>query len=228
MPTKRLVLLGLALILAVVGCGGTTLSPTPAPTSCPTPVFDPSASPPRVIPSCVIITHDQPTQSPTPSASGSLEAWDGFAELTSTAVYPNNDTCKDGWNVAFRFAVDAAGTVEGSGTADLTSPPVCLSMGGADPAALSWRHVEYRVTGLRAVSEVTLTFTLTSYTPEGAASMAGLHAMVSAAGGVPTPVAIPTAAGRGQGPVKWQFASGNPAAIYTASGTMTVTCGACR
>lgn len=100
---------------------------------------------------------------------------------------------------------------------------------GADPGALSWRHVEYRVTGHRSASEVALIFTLTSYTPDGTASMAGLHAMVAAPGsGGGTPVVITTAAGRGQGPVKWQFASGNPAATYTASGTMTVTCGACR
>lgn len=228
MPRKRLLALFGSLVLVAIGCGGATVSPTSVPTGCPTSVPGANGSPSPLVSPCLILATELPTQSPTPSASGSLEAWDGFAELTSTAVYPNNDTCKDGWKVAFRFAVDAAGTVEGSGTADLTSPPVCPAMGGVDPAALSWRHVEYRVTGHRAVSEVTLTFTLTSYTPEGSASMAGLHAMVSAAGAGPAPVALPTAAGRGQGPVKWQFASGNPAATYTASGTMTVTCGACR
>ena len=135
----------------------------------------------------------------------------GQAEINSAAVYPNNDTCRDGWTLVFHFEVDAAGTVRGRGTADLTSPPVCPFMIGVDPAALSWRHIEYTVTGHRSATDVELTFTLGPYEPAGGASMAGLAAMFP---GPPAPrgapVTIPTAAGHGQGPVKWQFASGDP------------------
>jgi hypothetical protein len=177
----------------------------------------------------VILGTERPTQSPATPSTASTEAWDGQAEIASSAVYPNNDTCRDGWTLVFHFDVDAPGTVRGRGTADLTSPPVCPFIIGVDPAALSWRHIEYTVTGHRSPSEVTLTFVLERWEPDGSATMAGLAAMFEGPpAGRGAPVAIPTAAGRGHGPVRWQFGSGNPPATYATSGTMTITCGACR
>jgi hypothetical protein len=102
-------------------------------------------------------------------------------------------------------------------------------MVGTNPADLSWQNVAFKVLGNRSAGAAELRFALVGYEPAGSATMAGFAAMF---GGVTipdggAPVTIPIQGRTGVAPGSWQFESGNPAAVYSAAGTITINCTAC-
>jgi hypothetical protein len=190
----------------------------------------PNGSPSPATSPCVVGA----TSLPTAGASGTaaaLEEWHGQGEIVSTAVYPSpdKDTCTDGWTVIFTFSVDGDGMVRGTGTGTLTSPPSCPFMIGTDPAALSWKTVAFNVLGVRSTSAAELRFALVGTEPAGSATMAGFSAMF---GGITIPeggppVTIPIVGPGGSATGTWQFESGNPPAVYSATGPIVIECTAC-
>jgi hypothetical protein len=234
MPTRRpgphiSALVGIALV--VVACGGATRDSGAPTADCTTLAPGSPGSPsPNTTPCVIGAVTAPPTIGPSGSTAA-IEEWLGQAEIDSKAVYPSpdSDTCQDGWTLTFDFAVDAEGKVQGTGTGVLTSAPVCPFMIGTDPAAVSWRTVAFNVLGNRSPSGLELRFALVSSEPAGTATMAGFSAMfggVTVPDGGP-PVTVPVVGRSGQAVGSWQFESGNPAAVYSATGPIAVKCSAC-
>ena len=130
----------MSLLLLAASCGGTTVEV--APSLCATVTPGPDGS---------------PTPTPTPCPAGATgapnettgelagESWEGTAEVTSLVVYPGPDaTCQDGWDLEFTFVASVDGTIDGVGTADLTTPPTCSFPINDVPTVA---HVEYQVLG---------------------------------------------------------------------------------
>jgi hypothetical protein len=150
------------------------------------------------------------------------EVWKGAANITSSAVYPEGGvSCQDGWELDFTFGVSGEGTIEGQGTADLTSGPTCPF-----PIGPSLEHYEYRVLGEETEGGFSIRFALETFGPAGGAEYAGFVSMFGfpapPSGGPPVSVAVSGTSGTGQG--SWRFESGNPPATYSANGTITIEC----
>lgn len=222
--TSALVVLGL--LLGACG-GGAGKSAAPTASCLPT---DPgtSVSP---SPTCIVGTATPQPSAGASAPEGIVEEWVGSAEVSSTVLYPgpNRDTCEDGWTLSFAFSVDGGGNLQGSGTSTLSSPPVCPFMVGTDPATLSWRSTRFNVLGTRSATGVDLRLALVGFEPPTGATMAGFAAMFGAPavpeGGPPVSIPIVNRAGEAEG--SWQFESGNPTAVYSASGTFAIECTAC-
>ena len=158
------------------------------------------------------------------------DVWSGTTTVTSTVVYPGPDmaTCRDSWDLKFNFVVGAQGTISGSGTGDLASPPDCSF--GPGMASQSIQHAEISVLGEKTASGFSLRFALVNWGPAGRATVAGL-ASVFGGGRIPTggqaavSIAVVGKSGSGQG--TWQIQSGNPPATYSANGAVTVVCPTC-
>jgi hypothetical protein len=210
--------------LAAVACGGGAGGQAAPTTSCATLVPGADGSPSPTTTPCVLGATGDPTTSPG-GTTASGEDWQGHADISSSAVYPNGDTCRDGWTLTFGFSVDADGKVHGAGTADLTSDPVCPF----PITAGSWMHVNYNVLGDRSANAVDVHFAMVSYEPVTGVTWAGFHAVFGSPavpeGGPPVTISIVDQGGHGQG--SWQFESGNPAAVYSATGPVSIACTGC-
>lgn len=153
------------------------------------------------------------------------EVWKGTATITSTAVYPEGGgTCRDGWALEFTFAASPEGTIDGQGTADLTSGPTCPFPIDDVPSA---GHVEYQVLGEKTAGGFSLRFALAAPGFSNGATLAGFFSIfdvpASPAGGPPVAVAVSGTNGTGQG--TWQYLSEvPPPAKYSANGTITLEC----
>jgi hypothetical protein len=150
------------------------------------------------------------------------EVWEGSANITSSAVYPEGSgSCQDGWELDFTFGVSDEGTIEGQGKADLTSGPTCPF-----PVGPSYELYEYRVLGEETVGGFSIRFALETFGPAGGAEYAGFVSMFGfpapPSGGPPVSVAVSGTSGTGQG--SWRFESGNPPATYSAKGKITIEC----
>jgi hypothetical protein len=147
--------------------------------------------------------------------------WKGSAEVTSFVQYPEGSAnCEDGWELAFTFAADAQGTIQGTGTADLSAGPTCTF-----PVGPAVQHVEYLVSGERDATGFSLRFTLGTWTPSGnEAFYAGAPAMWSGYPGCPAPVSIAVSGSSGTGQGTWRCQSGSPPATYGASGPFEAEC----
>jgi hypothetical protein len=157
------------------------------------------------------------------------ECWKGSAKITSSAVYPDaaSNTCRDGWKVEFAFAASPEGTIDGQGTAELTSGPTCPF---PTTGVQSWEHVEFRVLGEETSGGFSLRFALGAWKPADGATLAGFGSMFGnpalPSGGPPVVVAVSGTSGVGEG--MWQFQSGNPPAAYSANGTIAIECATCE
>lgn len=231
MPRHRAARLTIALVLGLLvgACGGGAVDSAAPTASCSTtgPGTDVSPSP-----TCIVVAAT-PQLTAGPSAPEAVvEEWVGSADVSSTVLYPgpNRDSCVDGWTLTFAFSVDGEGKLQGSGTSALSSPPVCPFMVGTDPAALSWRSTEYTVLGNRSATGVDLRFALVGFEPPTGATIAGFAAMFGSQavpeGGPPVSIPIVNRAGEAEG--SWQFQSGNPAAVYSASGPFSIECTSCE
>jgi hypothetical protein len=166
------------------------------------------------------------------------KVWKGKARVTSSVVYPGpaSPTYRDGWELEFTFVVGSDGTIEGQGTAELTSAPTCSPIGWCPPPAMvassSLTHIEYQVLGEETEAGFSLRFgrvrfdeSIHKATVAGFASMFGAG-WRSPSGGTPVFVAVSGTSGTGQG--MWQFRSGNPPATYSANGKITLECVTCE
>jgi hypothetical protein len=156
------------------------------------------------------------------------ECWQGTANVTSSAVYPDaaHSTCRDGWQLDFAFAASPEGTIDGQGTAELTSGPTCPF----PIPAISSTHVDYQVLGEETAGGFSLRFALSGETVDGA-FFAGFYSVfgnpASPSGGPPVVVAVSGTSGTGEG--MWQFQSEvPPPATYSANGTITIECATCE
>lgn len=158
------------------------------------------------------------------------ETWKGTANITSSAVYPDGSTCRDGWKLEFTFGVSPEGTIEGQGTAELTSGPTCPF-----PIIVpSFEQLEYQVLGEETAGGFSLRFAQAHFELAPGATNAGFFSMFqfdntgqSPSGGPPVFVAVSGTSGTGQG--MWQFQSGiTPQATYSANGTITIECVTCE
>jgi hypothetical protein len=150
------------------------------------------------------------------------QCWEGTANIASSAVYPEGSaTCEDGWELEFTFVASTEGTIDGQGTAELTSGPTCPF-----PIGPSLEHHEYRVLGEETAGGFSIRFALGNFGPAGGAEYAGFSSMFGnpapPSGGSPVSVAVSGTSGTGEG--RWQFESGNPPATYSANGTITIEC----
>lgn len=155
------------------------------------------------------------------------EVWKGTANVTSSVVvYTGGGTCRDGWELEFTFVASAEGTIDGQGTAELTSAPTCPF----PITSPSWNHVEYQVLGEETAGGFSLPFALGAWEPADGANWAGFSSMFGLpalpSGGLPVAVAVWGTSGTGQG--VWQFQSGTPSATYSANGTITLECVNCE
>lgn len=222
---RFVVAISLFLLLAASCGGGGTEEATPTPT-CTTVTPGPDGSPtPTPTPCLVGATGAPPTAEPTGEPVG--ESWKGTANVTSSAVYPEGGgTCRDGWELEFTFVASAEGTINGQGTAELTSTPTCPF----PITSPSWKHVEYQVLGEETAGGFTLRFALGAWEPADGANWAGFSSMFGLpalpSGGPPVVVAVSGTSGTGQG--MWQFQSGTPPATYSANGTITLECVSCE
>jgi hypothetical protein len=155
------------------------------------------------------------------------QCWEGTATIATSAVYPEGGTsCQDGWELEFTFVVTGEGTIDGLGTADLTSTPTCSFP--IDPTP--WQdHAEYRVLGEETAGGFSLRFALAppGLTPNAGAQVGGLASIFSVpaspSGGPPVAVAVSGNSGTGRG--MWQFET---TATYSANGTIEVECVTCE
>lgn len=214
----------MSLVLLAASCGGGTTVEV-APSLCATVSPGPDGS---------------PTPTPTPCPAGATgapnettgelagESWEGTAEVTSLVVYPGPDaTCQDGWDLEFTFVASVDGTIDGVGTADLTTPPTCSFPINDVPTVA---HVEYQVLGEASAGGFVLRFALaTSGLPNAGATLAGFFSIFSVpaspTGGPPVGITVSGTSGTGQG--AWLFESGNPPAAYSANGTILIDCVTC-
>ncbi len=189
----------------------------PGPDGSPTPTSTP----------CVVgATEAPPTAEPTAAPVG--ETWKGAALINSSAVNPNadNSTCRDGRELEFAFVTRTEGTIEGQGTAELTSAPTCPF----PISSPSWKHVEYQVLGEEDGGGFSLRFALVGFEPADGTTWAGFTSMFGIprmpSGGPPVAVAVSGTIGTGQG--AWQVESGTPPATYEANGTIRLECVTCE
>jgi hypothetical protein len=150
------------------------------------------------------------------------QCWKGTATIASSAVYPEGGgACQDGWGLEFTFVAPAEGTIDGQGTAELTSGPTCPF-----PVGPSLQHYGYQVLGEETAGGFSIRFALENFGPAGGAEYAGFTSMFGnpglPSGGPPVAVAVSGTTGTGQG--EWRFRSGNPPATYSANGTITIEC----
>ena len=151
--------------------------------------------------------------------------WKGTAVVTSTAVYPQGGgTCRDGWKLDFAFTESAEGTIDGQGTAELTSGPTCPFPINDVPSAA---HVEYQVLGEKTAGGFSIRFALAAPGFSNGATLAGFFSIfdvpASPSGGPPVAIAVSGTSGTGEG--TWQYLSEvPPPAVYSAEGTLQVTC----
>ncbi len=223
---RFVVAISLFLLLAA-GCGGGgTEEATPTPT-CTTVTPGPDGSPtPTPTPCLVGATGAPPSAEPTGEPVG--ESWKGTANVTSSAVYPEGGgTCRDGWELEFTFVASPEGTIDGQGTAELTSGPTCPFPINDVPSVA---HVEYQVLGEETSGGFSLRFALATSGFAYGATLAGFFSIFSVpaspSGGPPVAVAVSGTSGTGQG--MWQFQSGTPPATYSANGTITLECVSCE
>jgi hypothetical protein len=149
------------------------------------------------------------------------EVWTGTANITSSAVYPDGATCLDGWDLAFSFAASSEGTIEGQGTAELTSGPTCPFPINVQP----FTHVEYLIAGEQTAGGFSIRFEPGDVQPSGGQAFLGGFPPTVWCCGVPVEVAVSGSSGTGQG--AWQFLSGDPPATYSADGEFTIECVTC-
>jgi hypothetical protein len=114
--------------------------------------------------------------------------------------------------------VSADGTIDGQGTADLTSTPTCNFP--IDPVPFINRH-EYRLSGEETADGFSLRFVLVSKEPAGGIEVGGLPSIYTDE----TPVEIAVSGNSGTGQGMWLFQSGVLTA--TAEGTVTLECVSC-
>lgn len=217
---RFVVAISLFLLLAASCGGGGTEEATPTPT-CTTVTPGPDGSPtPTPTPCLVGATGAPPTAEPTGEPVG--ESWKGTANVTSSAVWPDAGTCRDGWALEFTFGVGSDGTIDGQGTGGLTSAPTCPF-----PITIpSWDHVEIQVLGEETAGGFSLRFALVSFEPADGATYAGFHSMFGGGSlplvGSPVVVAVSGTSGTGQG--MWQI----EASASSANGTITIECVTCE
>lgn len=209
----------LSLLAASCGGGGTEeAAPTP---TCTTVTPGPDGSPtPTPTPCLLGATGASPSAEPTGEPVG--ESWRGTASITSSAAYPEGDTCQDGWELQFTFVASADGTIEGQGTAVLTTPPTCTFPINDVP---SFADVEYQVLGYSGAGGFSLRFALATsgFSADEGGSLGGFSSIFSVpaspSGGPPVSVAVSGTSGTGRG--AWQYET---TATYSANGTIMIEC----
>ena len=153
------------------------------------------------------------------------DVWKGAAKVSSYVNYPEGSaTCKDSWAIKFAFSASDEGTIEGQGTAELTSGPTCTF-----PVGPAVQHVEYLVKGEKTTDGFSVRFELGTWQPDsGEAFYGGVAAMWSGYPGCSAPVEVTVSGNSGTGEGAWKCQSGNPPATYGANGTFELTCVSCK
>jgi hypothetical protein len=201
----------ISLVLLAASCGGgETELATPSP--CTTVAPGPDGSP-------------TPTPCPAdedgaPGAGAAGESWKGTAPNVATSSRNPEASCRDSWELEFTFVVSAEGTIDGHGTADLTSTPTCNFP--IDPIPFIDHH-EYQVSGEETADGFSIRFgPLLSKEPADGTEVGGLPSIYADE----TPVELTVSGSSGTGQGMWRFQSG--VATLTADGTVTLECVSCE
>jgi hypothetical protein len=209
----------ISLVLLAASCGGGETE-VARPSSCTTVTPGSDGSPTPTPTPCPV---DDATGSPSVEPTGELagEVWEGSAPNIATSTrYSVQASCQDSWELEFTFVVSAEGTIEGQGTAGLTSTPTCNFP--IDPVPFINRH-EYRLSGEETADGFSIRFgPLLSKEPADGTEVGGLPSIY--ADGGPVEIAVSGNSGTGEG--SWRFQSG--LATLTANGTVTVECVGCE
>jgi hypothetical protein len=148
------------------------------------------------------------------------ECWKGTANVATSSANPLA-SCQDGWELEFTFGVSAEGTIDGQGTAVLTSTPTCNFP--IDPVPFIDRH-EYQVSGEETAGGFSIRFSGVRKTPANGTEVGGLPSIYAEAGAQPIEIAVSGNTGTVQG--MWRYQSG--VATLTANGTITLECVTCE
>ena len=205
-PRRFIVAISLTLLAASCGGGGGTGTEegTPSP--------------------CVTVTPGQdgsPTPTPCPAVGAETGVvWKGTAPSIATSSRNPEAACQDSWSLEFTFEVSADGTIEGQGTADLTSEPTCNFP--IDP--VPWiDHHEYSVSGQETAGGFSIGFSGVRKLPTDGTEVAGMPSIYAEAGGQPVEIAVAGTSGTGE--ARWRIESG--VVTLTANGTITLECVSC-
>jgi hypothetical protein len=209
---RFVVAVSLVLLAASCGGGGTEVA---RPSSCTTVTPGSDGSPTPTPTPCPV---DDATGSPSVEPTG--EVWKGSAPNIATTAGNPEASCQDSWELEFTFVVSTEGTIDGEGTAGLTSTPTCNFP--IDPVPFINRH-EYRLSGEETADGFSIRFgPLVSKEPADGTEVGGLPSIYTDE--TPFEIAVSGNSGTGQG--MWRFQSG--VATLTAEGTVTVECESCE
>ena len=148
------------------------------------------------------------------------EAWEGSAPNIATSSRNPEASCEDSWELEFTFEVSADGSIEGQGTADLTSTPTCNFP--IDP--IPWiDHHEYQVSGEETAGGFSIGFSGVRKSPANGTEVGGMPSIYAEAGGQPVEIAVSGSSGTGE--ARWRIQSG--VATLTAKGSVTLECVSC-
>jgi hypothetical protein len=145
------------------------------------------------------------------------EVWTGSGTFTSSATYPDGSTCRDAVKIEYTIGVAEDGAIEGAGVATHTEEAVCPF---PTPGA-QWETSTLSVSGHRDGQNLSLTFGSGSYEPAGGIDYGGFGASLALGAGT---VVLTVQGTSAEGTAAFSESSGNPPAVYSASGPVTVSC----
>ena len=219
MMRRSSIVVAISLVVLAASCGrGGTEEATPSPCATLTPGSDGSPTP-TPTPCPVVDATGSPSGEPTDEPVG--EVWEGTAPNIATSTrYSPQAACQDSWALEFTFTVSAEGTIDGRGTADLTSTPTCNFP--IDPVPFIDRH-EYQVSGEETAGGFSIAFSDVRKSPADGTEVGGLPSIYAELGGPPVVIAVSGNSGTVEG--RWRAQSG--LSTLTANGTVTVECESC-
>ena len=145
------------------------------------------------------------------------EVWTGGGALTSSATYPDGSACTDAVGISYTFGIGDDGAITGTGLGTHTEEAHCpFPAPGAQ-----WETFALTVSGRLDGQTIRLEFDLEGQEPANGIDYAGFGtALALGAGAVDLAVQGTSATGT----VAFSESSGNPPAIYAASGPVTASC----
>ena len=184
-----------------------------------TATYDVPSDPPPIIELCATGVGFDGTESKDCIRYYTGEVWTGSGTFTSSATYPQGGgVCKDAVEIAYTFGIGDDGGIEGTGVATHTSEAVCpFPMSGTQ-----WETMGLSVSGHLEGSDLSLSFANAgALEPAGSYDAGGFGVSLALGSGTVDLTVQGTSA---VGTVAFSASSGNPPAVYEASGPVTASC----
>ncbi len=184
-------------------------------------VYEVPSDPPPIIELCATGVGFDGTESKDCIRYYTGEVWTGSGTFTSSVTYPEGaGVCRDAVEIAYTFGIGEDGAIEGAGVATHTREAECsFPMSGTQ-----WETMGLSVSGQRDGQTMSLDLDLDlagQMEPAGSYDAGGFGAALALGSGAVDLTVQGTSA---EGMASFSELSGNPPAVYAASGTLAASC----